>query len=743
MGKSLFGRVTNLVGTGSRSSVRHDSATTLSMPLFGSNSDERNMAAYGQVGTLYSVVDLYKSAVSRVEWTLYRRSTTGDRDDRTPVARHAALDLWRQPNFHYTEQSLVEAVQQHAELTGKGVILVGYSTLGKGIPLELWPIRPDRIRAVPDPVKFIAGYVYTGPNGEQIPLEVHEVLRMRYIDPLDPLGGIGPTQTVLTELDSTKQAAEWNRNFFRNSATPGGVIEMDEELSDPEFDKMRQRWDEQHKGTSKAHRVAILEHGKWVPTGFSQKDMEFSKLRSDGRDSALEAFGAHKTMLGITEDVNRANAEAGEVVTARWRIVPRLDRWKELRNQSLRLWPGAFEALEWDYENPVPPDREADNAELTAKTDALVKLVREAGVDMAGALEYLGLPPLAEGNAGKLSPQLQADMIQSIYLGVNTVVTWEEARAILISAGIDLDPNLPAPSPPAPGPGFGGAPDPDGGGDGGPTLPDDALPSATARARHGLRPGRLRTRFRLEDGGPEYDLADVQGDWESHLDALLVAWSSIAEAQRDALVAQVKQLINDGDVAGLTALAVDEADHGTDVLNHHMEALAAEAAHRVVEEADSQGVKADPVLPAAETLSEVATVSAGLLAAGLALSAGREALRVYQPGASGQEVANAVNAFLKTLTDAAAREQLGGALTGAQNAARLATLAAAPTSAMYATEVLDRNTCSPCKRIDGTHLGASSSTADVDYARSLYPVGGYVKCEGRNRCRGTVVGIWK
>lgn len=58
------------------------------------------------------------------------------------------------------------------------------------------------------------------------------------------------------------------------------------------------------------------------------------------------------------------------------------------------------------------------------------------------------------------------------------------------------------------------------------------------------------------------------------------------------------------------------------------------------------------------------------------------------------------------------------------------------TAAIYASELLDGNTCGPCSLIDGT------SYPDLETARLDYPTGIYINCEGRDRCRGTLVFVW-
>lgn len=60
-----------------------------------------------------------------------------------------------------------------------------------------------------------------------------------------------------------------------------------------------------------------------------------------------------------------------------------------------------------------------------------------------------------------------------------------------------------------------------------------------------------------------------------------------------------------------------------------------------------------------------------------------------------------------------------------------------PTPAnIYASELLDRNTCGPCSLIDGTNY------PDLAAARADYPDGRYRECAGGARCRGTLVFVW-
>lgn len=390
--RSPFRRITNVAPVPLASKR---SAGPFSM-LTSRDDQVRIMGKYGQSGILFPIVSRLSTATSKAEWTLYKKAASGLKEDRTPVTNHPMIKLWEMPNPSMHRRRFMEMVQQHVDLIGEGDVLHSNVTVGKSsIPYELWPVRPDRIKPVPDPYEFIAGYVYTSPDGEKIPLENSECSRIIMPDPLDPYRGCGPVQTIMRDLDSAKYSSEWNAKFFENSAEPGGVIQVPEELDDRAFDRLRDQWDQQHRGVSKAHRVAILEAGAtWNSNTISQKDMQFVELSTLSDEKVRQSFGYPKPMLGGVDDINRANAEAGEYVFAKWLIEDRLDRWKDWLNFNvLPAYGTTGEGLEWDYESPVPADSDQRNAAITAESTAIAALV-PIGYDSAELLAYLGWPDI-------------------------------------------------------------------------------------------------------------------------------------------------------------------------------------------------------------------------------------------------------------------------------------------------------------------------------------------------------------
>jgi hypothetical protein len=238
------------------------------------------------------------------------------------------------------------------------------------------------------------------------------------------------------------------------------------------------------------------------------------------------------------------------------------------------------------------------------------------------------------------------------------------------------------------------------------------------------------------------DLSKVQRDWERALDALLDQWGGITATQRNQIVDQVRSAVTSNDVAALARLSVSTTA-AEQALVEAMTDMSLRAAERVVEEARAQGVRIDPVATDTAPFALTAAALAVLLAQGLTNSAGREALRRWSPAATGDEVSAAVGEHLESLSDSFLAANLGNALTSAQNSGRIETMMAHPDIAIYASEVMDANTCGPCREVDGRWIGNIGDPDFLAKYQALYPNGGYVNCEGGVRCRGTTVSEWR
>ena len=129
------------------------------------------------------------------------------------------------------------------------------------------------------------------------------------------LAGFGVVQGIAQWIDADNYQTEFNRRFFLNGAKVGGYLESDTARSPEMLEYMKKSFEALFKGVDNAYRIAALPKGTTFKEGTtSQKEMDFVEGKKDSRDSILAGFRVPRTVLGITDDVNRANAEATNFV---------------------------------------------------------------------------------------------------------------------------------------------------------------------------------------------------------------------------------------------------------------------------------------------------------------------------------------------------------------------------------------------------------------------------------------------
>lgn len=231
------------------------------------------------------------------------------------------------------------------------------------------------------------------------------------------------------------------------------------------------------------------------------------------------------------------------------------------------------------------------------------------------------------------------------------------------------------------------------------------------------------------------DFTVLLDEWDSARSKLVEEWRKVRAEQDAQLMAAIVDA--DGDLAKLANLPSPVA--GADVLDRAMLDMADSAARLMAAEAKAQGATIPTVDrdDLADMLAGRSDLAAQTMADDLASGVRKVAGNLTGGALTPAQVAEQVGQHLATLTDAYLEQQLGNVLTIAQNQGRMAAAEQAMEPASwYASELLDANTCPPCAAIDGKLY------ATVAEARADYPVGGYKDCDGRERCRGTIVVVY-
>jgi len=343
------------------------------------------LSAYGEIGWLHAVVFRIALGCSEVKWQLFN---TKDRKSQE-IYEHPVLSLLNKVNPFMTSPEFIALDTIYQELVGESFWILNFNGLDE--PAEIWIPYPHKMSVVPDRKNFIKGYVY-GSGPDAVPFDLNEVIHFKYPNPLNQYRGFGPTQSISVDLDAERYSGEWNRNFFYNSARPDGIIQFDYNLSDEQFTRIKEEWSSRYKGVSKAHQVALLEGGgKYVQVNNTIKDMDFATLKLRNRDAVLGVFGMPLSVMGISENVNKANAEAGDYTFARWIVKPRLD-WKvaKLQEQLIPKFKKS-ENLRIGYAEVVPET-------VDQKRELAESGMRAGYLTINEARHLRGLDPLPDGD---------------------------------------------------------------------------------------------------------------------------------------------------------------------------------------------------------------------------------------------------------------------------------------------------------------------------------------------------------
>lgn len=294
--------------------------------------------------------------------------------DGEQVEKHDIIDLINKVNPAMTKYDLLGATQAFLDLTGNAYWFLVRDKDGAGAIQEIYILRPDKMSIVTskeNPLE-VTGYVYKTDTRTQIPFNKNEILHFKNFNPVGnypyPHKGMGIVQASYFAIDTDNDARIWNSSFFKKSARPDGILYQEGEgvASPEEHKRLQDEWADTFQGAENSHKVAILSGGlKWQEVTRTQKDMDFLGQRTFSRDEILAMFRVPKSIIGITDDVNRANADASIYVFALRTVKPLMQRMVDTLNEFL---VPEFEEQGYylEFVSPVPEDRTAKVAEFSA-----------------------------------------------------------------------------------------------------------------------------------------------------------------------------------------------------------------------------------------------------------------------------------------------------------------------------------------------------------------------------------------
>lgn len=251
-------------------------------------------------------------------------------DGLVEVPDHWLMKLLNNPNPYMSTFELWEWVHTFLNTGGSSYWeLVRANQNPNSEIIQIYPLRPDRMSIVPDDKSFIARYEYHV-NGQIIEYEPHEILHIKFPDPLDEFNGLSPIKRIARELGIDNEATDFTQSFFENAAVPYGLLSTDQQITDGEANRMRLRWWHWFKGKMRGMPAVLGQGTNYQQLGMSFKDMEFEQVRSFTETRICAAFGVDPVLLpswvGIKHGGKYSNFQMAKQHLWEETIIPSLRR---------------------------------------------------------------------------------------------------------------------------------------------------------------------------------------------------------------------------------------------------------------------------------------------------------------------------------------------------------------------------------------------------------------------------------
>jgi len=266
------------------------------------------------------------------------------------------------PNPIDTSYDIIELTTAFLELAGDAYLLLEGGDIDRGgAPATITPLRPHRVRPIPDKLMKISGYHYEV-DGRPLRFTRDQVLHLQYFSPVHDYLGQGSVEPATMAAIVDLWAVAFNKGFFKRGATLSGVLESDDELDSVLLRRLVEEFRQEHSGSGKAWDVKGLSHSlKFKTVQPSHQDMLFENLRKMNREEILMALGVPPVMVTLLDGATYANAQEQKRQFWELTILPKLRKLQARLNKDLAPRWGAGISVKFDTSDvaALQPDRQA------------------------------------------------------------------------------------------------------------------------------------------------------------------------------------------------------------------------------------------------------------------------------------------------------------------------------------------------------------------------------------------------
>lgn len=256
---------------------------------------------------VFRCVNLIARGLGSVPWLLYEKEAELD--------THPLLTLLNSPSPQQAGSAFMEAVVGYLLLSGNSYVEALLNE--EGVPVELHPLRPDRIKIIPGPRNIPQAYEYTvGSYKRFFPVDPltgkSNLLHIKLFHPLNDWYGMSPIEAASCAIDQHNAVANHNLALLQNGGRPSGALLVRPSphgsLSETQRESLKQDVRSVYEGSRNAGRILVLEGDfDWKEMGLSPKDLDFIEGKNLSAREITQAYGVPPMLAGVPGDATFAN----------------------------------------------------------------------------------------------------------------------------------------------------------------------------------------------------------------------------------------------------------------------------------------------------------------------------------------------------------------------------------------------------------------------------------------------------
>lgn len=285
-----------------------------------------------RLGAVWACVRVISEDVASLPLFVYERLERG----RRRALEHPLNRLLHdQPNPEMTALQLRETLTAHALTWGNGYAYIVHAPNGRH--LELWPLLPDRTRALRDPRTRELFYETEDPISDtKWRLDPKFVLHLAGLG-WDGRSGYSPIQLHRQAIGLGMAAEEFGARFFGQGTNLGGFISHPGTLSEQAYKRLKSDpvlGMASYQGIERTHLWAIIEEGmKIEKIGIPPDEAQFIETRKFGVEEIARIYRVPPHKIQHLDRATFSNIEHQGIDYVNSTLRPWLVRWE----QAIRL----------------------------------------------------------------------------------------------------------------------------------------------------------------------------------------------------------------------------------------------------------------------------------------------------------------------------------------------------------------------------------------------------------------------